>query len=221
MIQKLFERLLKYFILVFERSVKYNFYMARPKLHKRDETLKKAADFFWKNGFSGGSTRELGQALDMHPGSIYSAFGSKEGLCLEALDFYGQQSHQKFVAHMDESGFFEGLRGFLRDLVSEHENPSTCFVVKTLSSKLECEQNLVCRAKQLLAQFREEMRDRIVAAQATGEIAAEVDPSAFAALVQVQLMGVRSLADATSGSLDMAQVVDDAVELLRLKSRAG
>lgn len=194
-------------------------HMARPKLHERDETLRKALDFFWKNGFSGGSTRELGQALDMHPGSIYSAFGSKEGLCLEVLELYGKQSHEWFSHRLAEAGFFEGLKMYLTDVVIDKKHPCTCFVAKTLSSHLESEQNLVERAKELMEEFRRELRSRVEEAQQAGEIGSGVDLESFATLVQVQLMGVRSFADSVDERAALEKAIEEAVGLLRLAAR--
>lgn len=190
--------------------------MARPKLHERDETLRKALDFFWKNGFSGGSTRELGQALEMHPGSIYSAFGSKEGLCLEVLELYGRQSHQRFSESMDEAGFFQGLKMYLTAMVIGKQHPCTCFVAKTLSSHLESEQALVERAKALMEEFRAMLKSQVVKAQKSGEISPEVDADAFTTLVQVQLMGVRSFADSVDEPAKLEEAIEEAIRVLKL-----
>lgn len=214
-----FERLLNKLIVVFEQSVKYIIFMARPKRHEREETLEKAVSFFWKNGFSGGSTRELGQALDMHPGSIYAAFGSKEGLCLEALDFYGEKFHQKFVELMDQKDFFEGLRAFLQAVVAERDLPSTCFVAKTLTSRVECEQRLVDRAKEMMSQFQQALIERVAQAQQDGEISRSIDSPAFAALVQAMIMGIRGYADAIPGDADLEPVVEEALTALKLRAR--
>ena len=193
--------------------------MARPKLHERDETLRKALDFFWKNGFSGGSTRELGQALDMHPGSIYSAFGSKEGLCLEVLELYGRQSHEWFSECMGSGGFFEGLKEFLTAMVIDKKHPCTCFVAKTLSSHLESEQKLVERAKTLMAEFRGLLESQVERARDSGEIGPGVDTEAFTTMVQVQVMGVRSFADSVDERAALEKAIEEAVELLKLAAR--
>ena len=193
--------------------------MARPKLHERDETLRKALDFFWKNGFSGGSTRELGQALDMHPGSIYSAFGSKEGHCLEVLELYGKQSHQWFSECMDEAGFFEGLKIYLTAMVIDKKHPCTCFVAKTLSSHLESEQTLVERAKALMEEFRGELRSQVEKARKAGEIGPNVDLDAFTTMVLVQLTGVRSFADSVDERAELERAIEEAVRLLKLAAQ--
>jgi len=66
--------------------------MARNIEFNREDVLHKAMNTFWKNGYSMTSIPNLVSATKLNPGSIYSAFNSKEGLFLETLDFYGKQS---------------------------------------------------------------------------------------------------------------------------------
>ena len=62
--------------------------MARPAIHDRDEALARALRLFWAQGFHATSLKDIEKALDMRPGSIYAAFGSKEGLYRAALARY-------------------------------------------------------------------------------------------------------------------------------------
>ncbi|MCA9695658.1 MAG: helix-turn-helix transcriptional regulator, partial [Myxococcales bacterium] len=48
-------------------------------------------EVFWREGFHGASIAQLGAAMGLRPGSIYAAFGSKEGLFREALAAYTRQ----------------------------------------------------------------------------------------------------------------------------------
>jgi AcrR family transcriptional regulator len=207
--------MLNNFILVFEQLVKYDFHMGRPKLHAREETLKKALHFFWKNGFSGGSTRELGQALEMHPGSIYSSFGSKEKLCLEAIELYWQESGERFQSCLEGTDFFSGFGRYLDGLPSD-DLPTSCFLAKTFSSRLGADQKLVDRARELTEATRAQMISRIVQAQEKGEIKSDLDPEAFSALIMAQIMGFRALADSSPPQAILRSVSRDIVELLRL-----
>ena len=195
--------------------------MARPKLHQREETLKKALSFFWKNGFSGGSTRELGQALGLHPGSIYSSFGSKEKLYLEAIELYVREFEGVFVACFEGRDFFGGLTEFLSHLVSDSGHPCTCFLAKTYSSQLNNEQILADRAKELVAEFRRSIAAQIIEAQSKGELSTELDPEAFASVVQTQIMGLRTLADSAPGDEVLKRAVKDVVKLLEQGAKMG
>ena len=58
---------------------------------ERDKVIRVASQLFWQKGFYATSTRDLQEAVNMRPGSIYAAFGSKEGLYSESLKDYTVQ----------------------------------------------------------------------------------------------------------------------------------
>ena len=45
--------------------------------YNQDEVIEKATVLFWQRGFQGAGMRDIQQALDMRPGSIYARFQSK------------------------------------------------------------------------------------------------------------------------------------------------
>ncbi|MEP5174815.1 TetR/AcrR family transcriptional regulator, partial [Marinobacter alexandrii] len=65
--------------------------MARHARYDRQTALAKAVALFWERGYHGSSMKQIEQALDMRPGSIYATFGSKDGLFSEALAAYAEQ----------------------------------------------------------------------------------------------------------------------------------
>ncbi|MEO0991141.1 MAG: helix-turn-helix domain-containing protein, partial [Pseudomonadota bacterium] len=91
--------------------------MARPASYDREEVLKKAMELFWSKGFNATSIKDLEQVLDMRPGSIYAAFGSKEGLFNEALALYFENSGHEFQRAMDGAVTpLAGLAAYIRNL---------------------------------------------------------------------------------------------------------
>lgn len=59
-----------------------------PRKISREDSLDLALTLFWDNGFRGTSMDMLTSALGVEKPSIYSNFGSKKDLYLEALDHY-------------------------------------------------------------------------------------------------------------------------------------
>ena len=43
----------------------------------RDEVIEKVKDLYWEKGYHATSMRNLQDVVDMRPGSIYAAFGSR------------------------------------------------------------------------------------------------------------------------------------------------
>lgn len=62
--------------------------VARPKSFSPENVLRLALTCFTAGGYEGTSMDDLVQALDLHRGSLYEAFGSKRGLFLAVLDDY-------------------------------------------------------------------------------------------------------------------------------------
>ena len=54
----------------------------------REEARRRAMLVFWKHGYEATSLNDLTSALGVPPSSIYTAFGDKKGLFLEAVDCY-------------------------------------------------------------------------------------------------------------------------------------
>lgn len=110
----------------------------RPRVFDRKAALAKATDLFWEKGFHATSISDLTQTMEIGSPSLYAAFGSKEALYVEALDFY-RDTYEGFIW----DGFFaagtarEAIKRYLIDSAaalsgSVLETPRGCMV--TLSS---------------------------------------------------------------------------------------
>ena len=60
----------------------------RPREFDRDEVLERAINLFWSRGYEATSVSDLTEAMGITPPSLYSAFGDKKRLFLEAVDRY-------------------------------------------------------------------------------------------------------------------------------------
>ena len=66
--------------------------MAKTAKFDRQDVIDKATNLYWEKGFHATSMRNLQDVIDMRPGSIYAAFGSKEGLFKEVLNNYTEMA---------------------------------------------------------------------------------------------------------------------------------
>lgn len=100
----------------------------------REEVIDKALKLFWKNGFSASSMQQVVKTTGLKPGSIYLAFGNKEGLFREALETYAQKSIAYIQSLLDTApSIGEGIcalfEAFIED--STKKNYNSCFLIKT------------------------------------------------------------------------------------------
>lgn len=62
--------------------------IGRPPSFDRAVALEQAMLLFWRHGYEATSLSDLTRALGVTPPSIYSAFGNKKALFLEAVGLY-------------------------------------------------------------------------------------------------------------------------------------
>src|SRR4051794_32394754 len=62
----------------------------RPLSFDREAALDKAMHVFWEKGYEAASIADLTAAMGITPPSLYTAFGDKEHLFLEAIEAYGR-----------------------------------------------------------------------------------------------------------------------------------
>lgn len=188
--------------------------MANTAKYDRQDVIQKATNLFWEKGFHATSMRNLQEAIDMRPGSIYASFGSKEGLFKETLQYYANESLallQSF-ASANESPL-EALRQFLSSVVISHaQAPSNmCMLVKTISELTDDNAELLSEAQQLLGTVEVAFAELFTQAQAKGELASSKDPKRLASLLQMQVMGLRAYSRASDSSeADIKALTDEA-----------
>ncbi len=173
--------------------------MPRTAVHSREESLEKALHLFWRQGFNATSLKDIERVLDMRPGSIYATFGSKEDLFREALDRYAERTMSELERVMDaEPSPLGGLVAYIRMLGGLRDRDDTCRACMLVKSLLEFgnrEQAAGERVEQLLAQMEQRFAERLAAARAAGEIAADLDPRRLARRLQADVIGLRTFAE--------------------------
>ncbi|WP_257284606.1 TetR/AcrR family transcriptional regulator [Endozoicomonas sp. SESOKO1] len=109
--------------------------MGRSSLFNRQQVLSDALELFWSRGFYACSLKQLEEATEMHPGSLYYHFRNKEQLFLCILEHYLEWQLQpridKYLAYnpslLDLRRFFTS--GYRHGQDASYRN--CCFLVNT------------------------------------------------------------------------------------------
>lgn len=88
--------------------------MARTREFDTGAVVGRAMELFWRRGYEATSIQDLVEATGIGRGSLYAAFGSKDGLYEAALRHYAQMSVAGMLAQLDRPG---SVREVLRDLL--------------------------------------------------------------------------------------------------------
>ncbi|MGF1684599.1 TetR/AcrR family transcriptional regulator [Photobacterium minamisatsumaniensis] len=187
--------------------------MAKTAKFDRDEVIKKATNLYWEKGFHGTSMRNLQDVINLRPGSIYAAFGSKESLFKEAIQHYASTSHDLLqVCRSDTSSPLEALKIFIKKAVldSQQTAPSgMCMLVKTIAELTEEHGVLLTEARLLLANIEKAFANVLQESIEKGELDKSKDPHQLAKYVQVQIMGLRTYLRTTGNTAAVEQLIDN------------
>lgn len=171
--------------------------MARTATFNRDAVLERARDLFWSKGYRGTSLKDLEAAIDLRPGSIYAAFGSKEGLYAEALKLYAGQGREAAAAVFSEHASpLAGLAAYARSFAALCDGQGTraCMLAKTVLEMADDDPVLRDLADTYMAEVEDGFEAQFRAAQTAGELAPEADPKRLARRMQAGVIGLRAYA---------------------------
>lgn len=108
--------------------------MARQKKYNEAEVVEKAMGLFWQNGFEATSMQMLEKEMGINKFSIYSSFGSKNGLFLESLKCYKIQLNQIMEKLRNTENSILGIKEYFYDFLIFSEESGLgkgCLVTNT------------------------------------------------------------------------------------------
>ncbi|GAA0821742.1 TetR/AcrR family transcriptional regulator [Colwellia asteriadis] len=100
--------------------------------------LEKAMIVFWCNGYSGTSLADLTEAMGINKSSLYAAFGNKEALFNQVLDFYLELHGSSHSRHLFEQQHTlqERLKNYLSSIarmLTDANLPKGCLICSSTS----------------------------------------------------------------------------------------
>ena len=155
--------------------------MGRPRGYDRHDAVRAAKRLFWKRGYVGTSVGDLVEATGMPRRSLYTEFGSKDGLFTEALRLYIREEGSVYAHHLGGShkgwsavlGYFEAM-----EFASDFRG---CFLVNSLAEREVLPTAAVALLDRFFAGVRRLFEETIEAARHAGELRSDTDPATLAA----------------------------------------
>lgn len=194
--------------------------MARNAHYDRHTALEKAVYLFWERGYHATSMKQIEQALDMRPGSIYAAFGSKDRLFSEALDAYAEKGRTELSGLLAGQGpIIEALQDYLRNIAiachpGSSEPSRACMLVKTLLEASYTQDRIADQANELLYDIEQSIARALIHAQNQGELKQNTDCERLGRLVQAQIMGLRAFAQRETSAERVSELAEDMAAVL-------
>ncbi|MDX7986743.1 TetR/AcrR family transcriptional regulator [Xenorhabdus sp. 12] len=189
--------------------------MGRPRTFNRDEAIQQAMNLFWEHGYESTSLSLLKAGIGggITAPSFYAAFGSKEALFREVVERYIATHGQVVASLWDESlSPRQAIELSLRrsaKMQTESGHPKGCLLVLSTSAcspEHEHVQKLLAKQRE---RTNEGFRQCVQRAVNSGELPADIDIQAFAAVFYCFLGGLSILArDGVSGAVLDAAVTE-------------
>ncbi|HVM83284.1 MAG TPA: TetR/AcrR family transcriptional regulator [Candidatus Binatia bacterium] len=198
--------------------------MARPKEFDAEKVLASAAEVFWRQGYDVVSIQDLEAATGLGRGSLYNAFGDKEGLFIAALDRYLDKFGAVPLRHLAEADVGKGIRLMLEAIIarmSDPANPRGCLLTNSSLAFGTGSSRIDAHVAGKVQAMEEALQTAIVRARREGQIPASVDPKALARFYAAvaQSLGVMHRANGDAAALrDIAAV---ALRCWPAKPKAG
>jgi len=196
----------------------------RPRAFDRNAALAQATCLFWRKGYEATSIADLTEAMGIGSPSLYAAFGSKEGLYVEALRHYGE-NYDGLVwdGFRAAATARDAVRAYLRDSAaaltgSLADNPLGCMVTLSAAGS-EGPSVLGDLMRSARSVTLERLEARLRDAVATGELAATLDIHALARFVQTVQSGMSILARDGASRAELEEVAT--IAMFGWDSRTG
>ncbi|WP_187487991.1 TetR/AcrR family transcriptional regulator [Duffyella gerundensis] len=166
----------------------------RPRSFDREQALKKALDLFWRKGFEPASVAELCSAMEINPPSLYSAFGNKARLFIEAVNYYERVYWQATWARLEETQeITEAIDRFFSeaaDILLSPSAPCGCMVVLA-AINVSAESADVVKAVSVLRQEGKDLFEkRLARAVQEKQLPAKTNTAALATVLNTLLEGM-------------------------------
>lgn len=164
----------------------------RPRILDREEGLRVAARLFWTHGYEGTSISDLTRAMGITPPSLYAAFGSKEQLYREAVDYTAERENRaSFEVLFGDGPAYEAIAFYLHEAADRFTDPAKPRGCMVSTANLQHGEDAAAVARLATERRAETMRlfkERLDRAVDDGELRAGTDTEAlsrfFGAVVQ-------------------------------------
>lgn len=181
----------------------------RPPAYDRDAALLALTDAFWDQGFAATPLDALAAASAMNRPSLYAAFGDKQAMYLAVLDRYDRDAEAQLRAVLwstdDIGAAVAALFAASIDFYSAGAHgPRGCLAVGTAATAAVADPAIRTALAQVLATMDAVIAERLAAAITAGQLPADFDAPARAALIGATLhsLATRARAGATRSSLE-------------------
>ena len=185
----------------------------RPLSFDREAALTKAMHLFWQHGYETTSVAELTTAMGITPPSLYTAFGDKKRLFLEAIDRYtngGAAIGLIQEAATARDAALAMLRGSAVAFTGD-DTPAGCLLASAAVSGSDAAADVRAHLASVRQEIETALRDKVRTDVSAGRLHAGTNALALAATTMAVIQGMSTLAKDGADRSKLLAIADTAI----------
>ena len=166
--------------------------MGRPRTYTRDAVLEKAMGAFWQNGYKATSVNDIVRESGLNTASLYKEFGDKDGIFLEALEYYRGHVIGPRYQILRDNPDMAGVETFLKNVMkgAEKSEYKGCLMMNHLAQKHAISTEAAEMIEDFCATMEGLLETALRNAQAEGALPGDKDPAALASYIMCCVHGM-------------------------------
>jgi len=189
--------------------------MGRPREYEQDAVLSGAMEAFRRSGFGSVSIRDLEEATGLKAGSLYNAYGDKDGVFHAAMAHYNHAVlRDRIDQFAPEGAGLQGLRQLFLTLLREPDNCSLGCLITNSAIEFGGDRKLPPGVSDGLRTLLDVFSRRLKACRRAGELARDQKPEVAATRLLALYQGVLVLIRAGWDKPSLAKMIRDEFMLL-------
>ena len=190
----------------------------RPRDFDIDQVAASVAEVFWKHGYHATSIETLCNATGLQRGSLYGAFGDKQGLLVAAFESYAQGAVAALKERLEarrppREALREALLHYTR-VAAKLTGRHGCFITNATLELLPADDALRPHIEETLKRIAALLAAAVVRGQKTGAFDAGLDEQAVGHFLLCIVQGLRVLGKVSLDEKELVSIVDMAMRVL-------
>ncbi|MFJ8726428.1 TetR/AcrR family transcriptional regulator [Streptomyces sp. NPDC093269] len=192
--------------------------MVRVREFDTEAAVEAAMEAFRRKGYEGTSVQDLVDATGVGRGSLYAAFGNKEGLYLAAMDRYREQYALPLIELLRTGApvrqlIREVLVGTV-DAIVQDGSRKACLIVGAAMERIAHDPKVAAHVRATTTSLEDALYEVIAVARSTGELPTDRSPRDLARYLIVTLHGLRVLGAINPDRASLMAVAETALDTL-------
>ncbi len=186
----------------------------------KTQALDAAMKVFWKKGYIGASLSHLTEAMGINKPSLYSAYGDKEQLFVEAVNYYLDSYAKPYTRHLFEDvPLKQRIHNYMLAVLSgqcHDDTPRGCFVsLSVTEAESGAFPDAAAESVRHARDFAEKSLRKLFKQEISkGNLDSSVDPKSLAQYLLLVLHGTAAMARGGKSKKELEALVKTAVDAI-------